>query len=403
MLAALVGVAVIAKPDRTAVRVGLTLGLINGSDHREMSRELLDESLELGQRYMLANQKPEGNFTYEYDWREDAEPPTDGEVRQAGALWGLALLYAETRDPEAAKAADRGLAFFSKHSVQREDGARFVAYPGRGRAQTGTTALTALALVETLRARSGELPPERLRQLNAELDGYLKYLLASRAPDGRWQIEYDKRTGAPAGPSSSYYDGESLLVLAKAARYLDRADLIPTVLEAADAGYELNVRQALAEDADSDTTKGYYQWSSMAFFEIGTSGWPGTEKYQAYVLELADWQIHVHQTLRRNRNTAYAYEGLTHAYELARRQGDKERVETYGAVIDIGLRQLTGWQVGHSLADGVWMGTDGAKARAFGGVQNSWANPVLRIDVVQHQMHAVILARRYVCGPPSVL
>ena len=232
--------------------------------------------------------------------------------------------------------------------------------------------------------------------MRADLDGYLKMLVAARTDDGRFHGWYDKRSGAVRGPPSPYYDGEALLALTKAARYLGRRDLIPTVLSAADAGHEHNVRRALAADPDSSRTKGYYQWSSMAFFEIGTSGWPNTDKYRRYVLELADWMIHEHATLTRNLNTAYAYEGIVHAHEIARRHGDSARVARYGAVIDIGLHQLTGWQVGHSLADGLWMDTDGAPARAHGGVQNSWANPVLRIDVVQHQMHAVILARRYV-------
>ena len=40
------------------------------------------------------------------------------------------------------------------------------------------------------------------------------------------------------------------------------------------------------------------------------------------VIELSDWMIDVHQTLLRGRNTAYAHEGIIHAYELARRKND---------------------------------------------------------------------------------
>ena len=34
--------------------------------------------------------------------------------------------------------------------------------------------------------------------------------------------------------------------------------------------------------------------------------------------------------------------------------------------------------------------------KAVGGVQNAAFEPALRIDVTQHQMHATLLARRYV-------
>ena len=41
------------------------------------------------------------------------------------------------------------------------------------------------------------------------------------------------------------------------------------------------------------------------------------EKYGDYVIRLADWMIDTHKTLWRKRNTAYAYEGIIHAYQLS--------------------------------------------------------------------------------------
>ena len=89
----------------------------------------------------------------------------------------------------------------------------------------------------------------------------------------------------------------------------------------------------------------------MAFFELATSGWPDTEKYGDYVMELADWMIDVHKTLKRRRNTAYAYEGIIHAYELAVQRKETQRAEKYAQVIETGLRKLTSWQVGGPLAN----------------------------------------------------
>ena len=107
----------------------------------------------------------------------------------------------------------------------------------------------------------------------------------------------------------------------------------------------------MRQHPDSNTTKGYYQWASMAFFELATTNWEATEKYGDYVLDLADWMIDVHKTLWRTRNTAYAYEGIIHAYKLAVQRGETKRAKKFACVIDIGLEKLTTWQVGSPTAN----------------------------------------------------
>ncbi len=117
-LAVLIGVGLIVKPDRLVMRFGLTYEMINGDGDRKLSRRLLDESLALGERYMVANQKDAGNFTYEYDWRTERVLPHDGQVRQAGALWGLTLISAESWRPDTVAAIERALAFFHTHTIR---------------------------------------------------------------------------------------------------------------------------------------------------------------------------------------------------------------------------------------------------------------------------------------------
>ena len=112
--------------------------------------------------------------------------------------------------------------------------------------------------------------------------------------------------------------------------------------------------------------------------------------------EVSDWMIDVHHTLWRGRNTGYAYEGLIHAYELARRRGDKEHQAKLACTIDIGLEYLLEWQVGGPLANRFARRVSHDHRLAVGGIQNLPHGPGLRIDVTQHQMHAILLARRYV-------
>ena len=65
-----------------------------------------------------------------------------------------------------------------------------------------------------------------------------------------------------------------------------------------------------------------------------------------------------------------------------------------GRAIDLGLPKLTSWQVGGPNANDC-IGSPPADTLAIGGVQNQRSEPALRIDVTQHKMHAVVLARRY--------
>ena len=78
------------------------------------------------------------------------------------------------------------------------------------------------------------------------------------------------------------------------------------------------------------------------------------EKYGDYVIDLANWMIDVHKTLGRRRNTAYAYEGIIHAYELAVQRNDTQHIEKFGRVIEVGLKKLTSWQVGSPLNEQVY-------------------------------------------------
>jgi UDP-N-acetylmuramoyl-tripeptide--D-alanyl-D-alanine ligase len=379
--------------DHTTFRL-LTESPFAGRCNKELTRDPIVRSLELGTRFMLAHQKPAGNFDYEYDWLEKSYTDDDNEVRQAGALWGLALLYQDRPTSELGAAVERGLAFFDRHSVRTPSGARCVAYPDKASPGIGTVALVALSYIEYLGA-ARDLAPERRALHESRLAEYLNQLVASVNADGLWSGNYDPHTCVASGAPSPYSDGEALLTLVKAARYAGHPELRPLIVRTADAGHRLNVVEALERDPDSDTTKGYYQWSSMSFYELATSGWPDSERFGKILLDLADWQIDVHKTLTRVRNTGYAYEGIIPAYDWARRKRDA-RADKLACVIDLGLGRLLSWQVGGPLASSFTRRVAPGERFAIGGVQNEARAPALRIDVTQHQMHALIFAKNLV-------
>jgi UDP-N-acetylmuramoyl-tripeptide--D-alanyl-D-alanine ligase len=359
----------------------------------KLTTELLRTSLDLGTQFLLANQKPAGNFQYLFDWKRQQYSEQDGQVRQAGAIWGLTTIHAYQPNEQVEVAIHKALDFMNQRSRLRDDGARFIVYPGVKQGATGTVALVTLAHLDYLQGcEPGDPVYKKYRPF---ADDYLKFLLQARRDDGQWHSRYDILSGRPTGDPSPYFDGEALLALVKAAKYHGYDQLRDEVLASARAGYATHVRRALSNDADSAITKGYYQWSSMAFFELATSGWEGTEEFGDHVIELADWMIDVHRTLERPRNTAYAYEGIIHAYELAKLRGDQPHVEKYGDVIRRGLARLLSWQLGSPVANAFVRKADNKDIRSHGGVQNHAAEPLLRIDVTQHQMHAVTLALKY--------
>ena len=365
-----------------------------------LSRAILDRSLELGTQFLLNHQKPDGNFTYIYDWVKQTYDPGDNQVRQAGAMWGLAVIYNDSPNPQVGAAVEKSMDFFARNSKLARDGHRYVTYPGEKVGRIGTVALCALTHIDYLRAAKSHISEEKYQNYRQLLAEYLQFLIKARmqteSTAGLWHQSYSIDSGHPYGKSSPYFDGESLLALIKAAKYMGREDLQPIIIASADAGYRHNIQEALEVDPDSSTTKGYYQWSSMIFFEIATSGWHDTEKYGDYVIDLANWMIDVHKTLGRRRNTAYAYEGIIHAYELAVQRNDTQHIEKFGRVIEVGLKKLTSWQVGSPLMNKFIRRHPTDNPLAIGGVQNHPRESPLRIDVTQHQTHAVILARRYV-------
>ena len=208
---------------------------------KNADRPMLEESLSLGTQFLLNHQKKEGNFDYMYDWLNKKFAPDDNEVRQAGALWGLALLNLYSPTPQLTEGVKKGLAFFKAHSIVNEARFRFIKYNPSGSGSTGTVALTALAITEFLRTQGTGLTEEEKADYKIQLDQYINFLAQARDPQDLWYSSYDTGTGKPFGSHSPYFDGESLLALIKAARYMDRTDLKDIIIESARAGYKTNI------------------------------------------------------------------------------------------------------------------------------------------------------------------
>ena len=372
-------------------------------DYRDRSprldRATLEKSAEMGINFMLVNQKPEGNFNYEYDWIDRKMNPDDNQVRQAGAVWGLGLIYLHRPSERVREALYKAWDFFFTHSKTMPDGSRMLTYPKQRVSDTGANALVALSIVEYLRAAK-DLPDEKRLELEGVLDGFLKHIVNMRTADGHFAKDYNLRTNSPSGRSSPYYDGESLLCLVKSAKYLGKSHLIPLIEESA-ASMVRTYAFAWRKDGRPDRTKGFYQWGTMSFWEYQDAGWKDAELYRDTILYLAHWMIRTHRTLSRTRNTGYAYEGLLHAYQLAKAQGNEIAASEIARTADKALTKLMSWQVEGPLASKNPFLEDHSTddPLAIGGFmnhKNREPHTRLRIDVTQHTLHAQFLAMQYI-------
>ena len=258
-----------------------------------------------------------------------------------------------------------------------------------------------MGIIEYLRTdRAGgvRLKDEYRKQLTGKLNGYLEFLNYMRLDNKHFSESYSFDIKSRSPRSNPYFDGETMLCMIRAAKYLGYANLIPLIEDSAMVMAKHYTIDRWRWDHDSRKTKGFFQWGSMAFWEYQDAGWTNSEVFADCVLALSWWMLHTHRTLERTGNTAYAYEGIIHAYLVAKSRNNQAALNDLGNTIDKGLFKLTSWQVGGPLqSNNEFLASNQTNdPLATGGIMNGRQDARLRIDVTQHQMHAVILALNYV-------
>lgn len=363
----------------------------------------LDTALVLGAKFLVNRQKSQGNFHYEYNWKKKDNSDDDNPVRQAGTTWGLAFLHASAPSPEISDAVLKALDFFDKMTVTKKNGIRFVKYPGEKKGSLGTIALLALAHIDFLRSKPQISEDQRVK-LTENLNGYIKMLLHTVNTKGHhhhhervFHGKYHQDTGKPFADDSAYYDGEALLALVRAARHLNRTDLWETISSVAKGTWEANAAEWVNKGDDVSEEglkrlKGYYQWSSMAMYELLKSGKSGFDPFKEHILQYADWRLATakYPLDGEQHNIAVTLEGLVPAYLVALHADDTERSDKIGCLLRKSIVHLNSMQVGHPQAAGLAREAPTDDPHANGGVQPSQTSPKLRIDTTQHQMHAVL-------------
>jgi hypothetical protein len=353
--------------------------------------QILRTSLDEARDFLTANQKPEGNFNYDYDWVLKKNDDKDNQVRQAGALWGLALLYQHSPSPVLQNSVEKGFNYFFKISVPGPgEGSLAVVYGKYPYTSTGTVALLGLALIDYLRSNPPLSDDER-KKLETKLDGYLKFLTAMINDNGhfdsRWTLDTQTKIEKPV----PFYDGEGLLCLVKAAKYKNRTDLVPPIQKILPVLTCDYLNQVLAGEFKSDETKEFYQWGSMALGEIQNTGWADPGQMDSVMLVLAYWQIHVRDILYVRANTGYAIEGLVPAYEAAQELKNRSAAEDIRWTVNEMMENLLRYQVDGPLAPADLGMIENKPSSAKGGFINASGETKLRVDVTQHMAHAILM------------
>lgn len=361
------------------------------------TRDVLVLSLQAARKYYLAQQKPEGNFIYSIDLETGEISNDDNQVRQAGALWGLVRLHQVFPTPETRQAILKGLGFVSRNMVDLPCGKTCFVYPGSVKIDTGTVALYCLSLVD-FRNDAGLTEADR-KLCDDLLDDLLEYLRFMESDRGYWYKRYllDEDRIVKAG--SPYYDGEALLAYCKAARFAGKTNLVERIDYALPRLVNYYILANWGNPAYEKQLKGFYQWSTMACDQYISAGWGVHDELAARTaFMMAYWQIFQNDLQNKNGNVGYAVEGLAAAVHIADKVGNQHaRAFIVPAIHNIMMKLLSMQYMGpYSRYNGLLVQLEGkAPASAEGGITSGLNKTDVRIDTVQHQVHAMLLLLEY--------
>lgn len=363
----------------------------------KFDRQHLVTAIEAARVYYLNQQYQSGNFLYAMDLCNGQLFEDDNQVRQAGALWGLSCLNRDRFTENTRRAVLAGIDFFERNQKELPSGEILLSYPGEELIKTGTVALFCLSLIEFLIGQKEFLPVEVYQRYDDLLERHLGFLQSMEMAGGSWAWQCDLHSGYREKVSSPYYDGEAFLAYCKAARYLGREKLLPRIKSALPQLIGKYTVNSWAADGERDQVKGFYQWGCMAFAEIAEAGWDEDGIAAQAAMALTWWQIYDNQVEAREGNTAYAVEGLIAAWRIAKLQQDEKSMVRIRQVIDNCLGRLMVWQVGGPFLkmNPYLTGLPRVHPKAYGGVTAGLYSNIIRIDNVQHQLHAMLLALKY--------
>lgn len=363
-----------------------------------LTRDDLVRSVEGMRAYFLNHQFVSGKFLYAENIRtNEMFTGKDHQVRQAGALWGVSLLLRDRYNEPTRRAVVLGMDFFLNCRQTLPDGNFIIVYPNETVLNTGTVAIFCLALTEFLYSQDKYLQDEQRVPLRKALDSHLDFLKSMELTDGGWGNDYDVANNLRSPEASPYYDGETLLAYCKAARYMGRTDLLPRIQESLPKLLSKYTVDNWDKEQDLAATKAFAHWGCLAMAEYAEAGWGDLALPLAAAKALTNYNIYENKLLEKTGNTGYAVEGLIGAWRVAMQAGDQEYADSLRQTAMQVLGKLSMMQVGnpHAKRNTVLSSFQNIPEKAVGGVTQGFESDLIRIDLVQHQTHATLMALKY--------
>jgi len=254
----------------------------------ELDSAVAAERADHAAKYMVAAERPDGAFHYEYDFLTGAYSTDDNLVRQAGGGFALADYYARTGDATVRERLERALAFYERQSAFAGDG-RIVSSSGLW--VDGSTGATALALLSELHYfdATGDQRFASIRE------GWIQGLAEMQRPSGGFA------RGPGSDEESPFFNGETWLALALAAQLFPDHAVVERVLARAD-GY-------MVETYAADPVAGFAHWGLMAAAQRFET--TGEDRFGDFVVQVAEiFTTRMRPEVRPNANSCSSVEGI---------------------------------------------------------------------------------------------
>lgn len=343
-----------------------------------VTRQDLIDAVNNSWGWYLKNQLTEGEeagrYMYTFFPSKDLEPAEDWGLRNLNAVFVLAEIAKDQKDPVKTESVKKAIDTFARF-LKDGHGGKWLDWPYQRKVHSiAGTAFLLGAMLEL------EVPgyEETMKQM-------ADAIISLQQPDGKLLTDF---SGEQRDVDQNYYPGETLLILA---RYYKKTKYKPA-LDAVEKAYPFY--QAFWNKKENQQGP-FVPWQARAYQEA----WSITKekKYADFVFQLEDWMLKKYPPLGSDSEpgrqgalstqfagTGVYSEGLSAATRLAREIGDKEHYEKYSKV----LRGMMGYVLGLQFKDEdtYWVKRPD---KVRGALSMRPDNEELRIDSTYHAISGV--------------
>lgn len=323
-------------------------------------------------------QGPSGLFRYDFDFLSSKTSDKDNIVRQAGAGYGLAEYFLDSKDERTGKTIAAALRAYSTLSLPWQGGRLVATRDGDiNGARTGATALALLTELQYQEA-SGD------QQFRHSRKSWVSGLLSLYRANGGFSRSPESES------ESDFYNGEAWLALAYYNMLFPDDQDVSAVLEPLDS--------YLIQKYSLNPTTSFFHWGAMASAVRFKS--TGTPRFREFASRQTEHYLErLRPTFHPNRNTCYALEGLIAVAEILDSTADRHFVAALNQRIERENAKNREFQIKPGQ-DRIDFGGDRYLyskdlASYSGAFLRGRHRPQTRIDTTQHCISAMVKYTRY--------